>query len=120
MKYLGTLFGWYEAGPEGVYWAFAEDEKIGEDAMHLIDEGDHLTVWNEDGKVAFVGDIVQNYLTGAIPCPHDPGYTQPFALGFWVYWTQEGWPPDEWAALFLRQEFGKPRLRAELIKNDDD
>jgi len=116
MKYLGTLFGWWETGTEGAIWALDEDGKTGYEAMQVIDEGDQLKIYDENGKVLFDGIIEPDKQIGWTEYPLNPGHGQPLALGFWIHWTQKGWQPDDWAALFLREEFGKTPLRGELVK----
>lgn len=116
MKLAGTVFGFCETGTEGVCWALSIDGKQGYDALESINAGDFLTIYSEDGSIAFQGKIDPDFHAGYQPFPLNPKFGQPCALGFWIHWTQNGWQPDDWAALFLREEFGKKPLRAELIK----
>ena len=114
--HVGTLFGWIETGNEGVIWALEEDGKTGYDAICLIDEGDLLKIFDENGQVLFDCKIDPDYQIGYQSYPKNPTLGQPTALGLWIHWTQKGWQPDDWAALFLREELGKKPFRAELIK----
>ena len=110
----GVVNWFFETGCEGVLWVFYEDGKRGYDALHEIEDGDMLAVYNEDGSIAFEGKIVSDWKIGYAEYPMNPGHGQPTALGFWIHWTQKGWQPDDWARLFIREE-GK-ELRAKLIK----
>ncbi|MFA5133633.1 MAG: hypothetical protein WC459_02410 [Patescibacteria group bacterium] len=116
MKLTGVVIGFYETGTEGVYWSLLIDGKRGYEALQGIAAGDFLTIYNEDNSIAFQGKIEPDCKIGYQPYPGNPKFGQPCALGFWIRWTQKGWQPDDWAALFLREEFGKKSLRAELEK----
>lgn len=112
-RHVGVLF-YYEA-PETTWvthWNLLEDGKTGWDAHIVIEAGDHLKVFSEDGRVLFDGVIDPDYRTGWTELL--PGYGTPRALGCSVCWTQRGWEPDDWARLFIRRE--GEELRAELIK----
>ncbi len=91
-----------------------KDGKEGYEALEDIEAGDVLTIYNEDGSVLFEGKIVPDYKIGWQEYPLNPGHGQPCALGCWVHWTQKGWKPDDWAALFLRGD--EPPLRAKLVR----
>lgn len=111
-KIIGKADWFAETGTEGVLWAVIEDGKQGYDGLNILKEGDCLTIWNEDGSIAFCGLIQPNYTIGYQPYPLNPQNGQPAALGMWVHWTQDGWQPDDWARLFIRES----TLCAELIK----
>lgn len=117
----GVLEGYVETGTEGYEWAVYEDGKRGYEGLHLIEQGDYLRVCDENGEVRFEGFIRQDFKAGWMEYPLNPGYGQPSALGLWIHWTQKGWTPDDWAALFmrpyLRDERKGPPLRAELTMN---
>ncbi len=117
----GTLDGFFETGCEGVMWVLATaNKRIGYDGLLFIEPGDHLTVYNLDGSVAFRGKIRVDYKTGWREYPLNPEHGQQCALGFWIHWIQRGWEPDEWAKLFIKHWFKKWKnckpLRAELIQ----
>ena len=111
-KHVGRVFGYFETGSEGMEWILGEDGKNGYAAFVLIEKGDHLTIWNEDGTVAFAGEIIPDWKIGWAEYPYNPGRGQPCALGCWIHWTQDGWQPDDWARLFIRGDL----LKAEITK----
>jgi len=117
--YRGVLSPWFETGTEGIVWTLYEDGKKGYDAMRIIENGDRLKVWRESGEIVFDGEIVEDHKAGWEEYPGRPGFGQPSALGYWIHWTQRGWEPDNWAALFFNEymdgDNAKP-LRAELTK----
>ena len=137
-KYEGVLHAWFETGLEGLVWALIEDGKEGYDALKVIENGDHLTVYSGDGRGCLgfkdVGDRILEYredglvFDGVIDEDHEAGMTmssfnqehrQPSALGFWIHWAQRGWNPDDWARLFVRgPDWGDecPSFRATLTK----
>ena len=109
----GCLDIFFETGTEGLIWILDDGRKNqGYEAIHLIEEGDHLTVFDENDKKIFDDKIVCDTETGKIPRPTNPQFKQQSALGYWIHWVQEGWEPDEWAGLFIREDM----LRAELTK----
>ena len=115
IKYRGVVDWFAETGTEGAIWVLEEDGKTGYEALVLIEEGDRLKIFAEDGSVLFVGVIKPDYKIGWTEYPKNPGYGQPSALGYWIHWTQTGWKPDDWAKLFIRDNSNY--LRAELYKN---
>lgn len=119
----GVLEWHFETGTEGVCWAVYEDGKQGYEGLHLLGGGEHLRVTDETGAVRFEGYIEPDCEKGWMEYPGRPGegYGQPCALGMWIHWTQAGWEPDDWAALFVRPHFTDdrkgPALRVVLTYN---
>ncbi len=114
--YKGILFGWFETGTEGTVWTLQENGEKDYDGLQTIEEGDFLRIYNGKGKVIFSNFITADLKAGWKEYPKNPGHGQPCALNRWVHWTQKGWKPDNWAMLFLKEDFGEKPLRAELIK----
>lgn len=59
----GFLFDWFETGLEGIEWAF--QEKIlgaaGYEGLNILEDGDILTVYNEENNIIFKGTIKKIY-----------------------------------------------------------
>ena len=114
----GCLDIFLETGTEGAVWILDPDEKGPDDDrryMQVLEKGDRLKAFNEDGTIAFEGVINPNRRLGWTEYPRNPGHGQPSALGLWIHWTQSGWQPDPWARLFIPHK-GHPRLKAILTK----
>ena len=56
MKIIGVLEPYFETGTEGTVWSIFEDGKEGYDGLHMIEEGDHLTIYGENNEVLFEGE----------------------------------------------------------------
>lgn len=111
MRVEGTLFGWFETGLEGTVWALQIDGEPSYDRLFVIEEGDHLVITSPDQEILFSGYIEQDTEAGKAARPFT-GILQPQAKGIWIHWTQKGYAPDDWAALFLSET-----NRAVLTKN---
>jgi hypothetical protein len=103
-----------ETDLEGAVWILQEEGKTDYDGIHLIEAGDHLTVYDDNGAVVFDGEIAPDREIGKAERPGSRGFYQPATSSFWIHWTQKDWQPDDWADLFTRDK--DKRLRAELIK----
>src|SRR6185369_12516300 len=112
----GELFDWFETGLEGVVWTLLDDIHEAHAGLHVIKEGDHLTIYGRDRSMLWQGTIRCDRETGRIPRPTNPDFKQQAALGQWVHWIQAGFEPDRWAAFFIRPD--NDRLRGVLIKRD--
>lgn len=112
--YKGRLNWDFWTGTEGIIWVMeADDKSVGWNGTIFIQRDDHLKVFNEKNEVVFDGKITLDTKTGWEEYQHNPGHGQQVALGFRVHWIQEGWQPDDWARLFIRNK-DEPELRAEL------
>ena len=113
--YTGSLYGWYETGTEGVVWTLTKDGRFTQpyENMAIIEKGDRLKIFAPDNTVLFDDIIRCDTKTGWQEYPLNPGHGQPCALGYRIHWTQKGWTPDAWTALFMNHD---PSLRAELTK----
>lgn len=116
----GRLEGFFETGTEGVVWMIYKDgyNPGNYNALESIEAGDHLTVFNEDGSIAWEGEIDPDYEVGYTTYPRNPEYGQQAALGCWVHWIQKGFQPDDWAKFFIQSKATFEGLRAKLVKNE--
>lgn len=116
----GILEGFWETGTEGVLWSLCEEPPRGYDGLHILENGDQLTVFNEDGSVLWQGVIDLEYETGYRPFPQNPEYGQQAALGYWVHGCQRGFAIDDWAYMFMGPYCHNPRyptpLKGQLVK----
>jgi len=106
----GVLYAYAETGSEGFHWSVHEDGKEGYEGLHILRDGDELTVFNDDESVLWQGVIDFEYRTGWRHYPLNPRLGQQCALGLWVHGNQEGWEIDKWAKLFIDEK------RATLLK----
>ena len=114
-RYVGTVNFWCETGTEGMIWVFMQHEKVGYDGLLCLEKDDHLTIYDDHEKIIFDGIIDPDEKIGQKQHPFaEKGVKQPAALGYWIHWTQKGWQPNDWAALFIRDPL--PPLKAILIR----
>jgi hypothetical protein len=99
----GTLLFWSETGTEGGHWALQEDRYPGSyDGLHVLEDGDHLRVLNEDGSSRWEGLIqLKSY----------PAFTE-HVFNCWIHADQIGMERQAWAEMFFKQ------LKAELQKKN--
>lgn len=114
MTIKGPLFDWAETGTEGVVWCVEDEKKSGYEAIEPLRDGDHLTVLDRQGKQVWAGRIHCDTKTGWTQSPYNPAYGKQSAMGCWVHWIQEGFAPDDWAALFIRSPHD--RYRGVLVR----
>ena len=111
-KMKGTLEDYFETGSEGVYWSFFEDGEYESpyDKLHLLQNGDYLTIYNPDDSIAWQGEIIEDRLSAfaeRMPGKYE-NFGQATCGGLWVHWNQKDFDPLEWGAYFLK------KFRAEL------
>ena len=115
----GFLTAYAETGTEGVHWALEEDPFWSHQPLHVLKNGDHLTVYNDDGSVLWDGIIDLEYKTGYQRYPRNPEHGQQAVFNHWVHGNQCGFRLEDWAAMFFagqlsESKFPKP-LRATLV-----
>lgn len=113
----GLTHTYFETGMEGVEWIVQDSKHIHHngmggwsvEGMNVLEEGDQLTITSQTGEELFSGTIKKDYVTGRKKTPYG---TQQVAAGLWCHWIQEGFKPDDWAALFNKEN------HATLIKTE--
>lgn len=114
----GVCFLHSATGTEGGWWAMQEDGFVREDGywryegLRLLEEGDDLTVFAEDGSVLWHGIIHKDTETGAIPrqviddgkLANHQTWKQQVVDGMWVHWIQKGMDPEAWGKLFCGEK----------------
>ena len=104
IEHRGVLTGYFETGLEGVMWAMHIDGLKGYDALEILEAGDYLEIYSEEGEIVFSGVIKPDKTIGRMP-HFFSDRTQPSALGLWIHWTQEGFKSDDWAMYFMTEEY---------------
>ncbi len=112
----GTLDWSYEPGSDGVRWAFTTDYSTATrpfQNLHILHDGDTLTIYAEDASVRWSGVISLEYDTGWRTFTHrgEPDFGQQEVGGFWVNGVQRGWALADWADLFFGHEVALPAVR---------
>ena len=124
----GVCFLHSATGTEGGWWAMQEDGFVREDGywryegLRLLEEGDDLTVFAEDGSVLWHDIIHKDTETGAIPrqviddgkLANHQTWKQQVVDGMWVHWLQKGMDPLAWGELFCGEK------RCVLKREEDD
>ena len=106
----------YEPGSDGVRWAFTTDYSTATrpfQNLHILHDGDTLTIYAEDASVRWSGVISLEYDTGWRTFTHrgEPDFGQQEVGGFWVNGVQRGWTLADWADLFFGHEVALPAVR---------
>lgn len=116
----GILSGFWETGTEGVLWSLEEEPFKGYEGLHILENGDHLTVYKPDGSVLWQGIIDYEYESGYEKYPLNPQYGQQAVFGMWVHGCQKGFAIEDWAHMFFGPLVIEKRyqesLKAELRK----
>lgn len=113
-QFEGDLIDYFATGTEGVMWAIQDDRREGYGGLVMIDEGDHLTIFDAFGAAVWRGFIHCDRKAGMRSDPRSRPMGQPCALGHWVHWTQKGFKPDAWAEYFIRPQWD--RFRGVLVR----
>lgn len=102
----GTLLAFFETGTEGVLWSFMETGKLGYDALHVLEKGDRIKVFNDAARkdVVFDGAVDLEYRRRYHPYPGNPKHGQQVVDGMWVHGLQRGETPERWAAMFFDEK----------------
>lgn len=92
----GVCFLYTQSATVGGWWAVQEDRYPAYVGLRLLDEGDDLTVYADDGSVLWNG-IIHQYTTPEML----DGSSQQYVNGMWVQWVQVGMDPKDWHELFV-------------------
>lgn len=100
----GHLFWFAETGTEGADWSFEVDGLEGYDALRILQQGDRLVIYDDDGSVLFDEILIEDHESGWHPFDwnYPYGTGQQSCGGLWVHWIPKGKSPQEWALLFVK------------------
>lgn len=96
--YCGVLAHFFETGCEGSFWVLEQSDKTDYDARVFVEDGDHLTIFDEDGQEVYTGVIKEDRTINLQQRPLTSIF-QPVCKGRWVHWLQTGVDPElrgEW------------------------
>jgi hypothetical protein len=116
----GHLYAWWETGTEGVYWSLVTDwhaTRRSYDNVYVLEEGDILTIVDEDGSVAWHGMIAWDLHTRRLRSPYNPDRIQQEVGGLWVHGLQRGVDPEVWVDFFMGHEMLLPSIRQQLRRS---
>jgi len=95
MKKKGRLHFYFETGTEGGFWAFEEDGEKGYDALHILNDGDSLVIYDRLNPKEIMWQ-------GVIELEHYPSFEIPVG-GFWVHDLQVGVTRELWGSWFFNE-----------------
>lgn len=101
----GRLEIFSEQGSEGAHWSFYEDGKSGYDALHALEKGDVLRIFNDAARTELLWQ-------GTVDFDHDSEKQRRPLIGEvqWldkvgtVHGLQKGVDKDLWADMFLAEK----------------
>jgi hypothetical protein len=99
----GKLTFHFETGTEGGHWALEDDRPHPNpyEGLHLLEDGDSLLVFNDDGSIRWEGVIqFKTY----------PAFTE-HVFNCWIHSDQIGVERQTWAEMFFKG------LKAELLRS---
>jgi hypothetical protein len=101
MNIHGRLDPFWETGTEGVCWSLEDRIRPGYDGLFPLSDGDHLTIFDDDGNQLWSGTISFEYERNYQPYPMNPQYGQQAVFDHWVRGLQRDIAPETWASWFF-------------------
>lgn len=95
----GTLHFFSETGTEGGYWAFQTKKSPAYDGLHVLENGDMLTIFSKEKPKKVIW-------SGIIALRTHKLFTRD-ASGHWIHADQEGIDRDIWARWFFDEHPAK-------------
>lgn len=108
----GFLYYFAEQGTEGAYWSVSKEWGDDPDGEFILEGGDRLVIYNQDGTVFFDEILIQDVESGWRPYHTDKpyGFGQQGCGGLFVHWIPKGKSPREWAKIFNESRGKKVEL----------
>jgi hypothetical protein len=101
MSIYGRLEAFFETGTEGVVWSLHNPILPGYYGLVPLNDGDHLSVFDDSGNVIWQGVIKLEYERNYQQYPLNPSHGQQSIFGCWVHGFQSDVDPETWAAWFF-------------------
>lgn len=95
----GRLDPFFETGTEGVMWSVSDEASPGYNGLHVLHDGDLLTIYADDGSTLWAGTIAYEYDRLAQPLPNNNKHQAIF--NHWVHGLQSDLEPETWARYFF-------------------
>ena len=113
MEIYGTLEDYFEAGPEGIWWAICRQPSapikgIPHTNIEFLDEGDYLEIYSPDElyanlhrRILWSGYVKKDKNSHMTSSGSNPRHQQQSVCGRWVHWLQDGFSDHEQWGLFF-------------------
>ena len=102
-RILGTLLPFAEAAELGTFWAVADNNLTGYDALNILQDGDYLFVEDGNTQIEWEGAINLNRTTNLKKHPYDSNRMRQLVNDCVVNGIQEGVNPERWLLWFLEE-----------------
>lgn len=110
---IGVLDLSFKSSSDGISWTIT-DAIHDEHDTFLLEEDDHLIVYNMDGDIIWEGNVHYDLKQNSHPCiVENKKTTKQEVFGYWVKWLQKDEKPESWAKMFFDHS------QAKLIKKQN-
>ncbi len=103
-RYEGVLGTFFETGCEGTFWVLNQNGVTGYDQHVFLENGDHLTIYDDDCVVVYEGVIKEDRTMNLQQRPFTT-IVQPACRGLWLHWLQAEVEPELWCEWFFSNRY---------------